>query len=665
MRGGAFIFILVGFLIPLQIQALTVGETVVVSGRTPFTWTARMDSLHRIGQKQKGLAKCYTYRRLCDEVNTQGENYATSDWADRYVAEAEKNGNTDAIIEAMRYKMAMLFRFGWDKSYFKAVDTYMDYMISHGKMEPYYMLWSQKISFLLNVDKLGAALDESNKILEDAQGRNNKVGIALAFDAQARVSLVSGDVDSAYYLVERGLAVLGGSTKQESPFLRLNENLMAILKRMSKEKQLQQRALIVDNMYKEDRTLLHYAATAWIHLANIYLNHNNLKQGRLYLDKVIKSRTTDERLYLPLEINYYNRLGDYLHALQLCNRLDTVIGASKDHYKVEALSYRASVLYNLKRYQEAAVYYRKSAELQNIISASSLQQTMGQYHSMYQITKQEYQHGRKLMQYLIVSALMVGFCLVFFVVTRYRVSKQLSKKNKQLMIALERAKESDNMKTSFVQHVSHEIRTPINIITGYAQILTSADYELDSDTKNQMMKDLDKQSKEITGSVNELLELSETESHRYYQCNDVVMLNVLCQALLDEQRMRTTKALDMKVKAAQPNDLTLKTNEDALKIIIRHLLQNAVKFTDKGSVTLSIYPIADGVEITVEDTGIGIAEQYREKVFEKFFKIDSFKQGLGLGLTVARHVARLMDGNLYIDSAYQGGTRFVLTLKNG
>jgi signal transduction histidine kinase len=178
-----------------------------------------------------------------------------------------------------------------------------------------------------------------------------------------------------------------------------------------------------------------------------------------------------------------------------------------------------------------------------------------------------------------------------------------------------------------------------------------------------MMTDLDKQTQEIIGSVNELLELSEAESHQYYIRNDKVKLNVLCQALLDEQKLRTDKPLEMQTKLLTADHLVVNTNEEALKKVIRHLLQNAIKFTDRGRITLSTQPLPDGVQIIVEDTGTGIPVKYQEKVFEKFFKIDTFKQGMGLGLTVSRHIARLMGGDLLIDPAYTGGTRFVFTLK--
>src|SRR5574344_2087636 len=185
-------------------------------------------------------------------------------------------------------------------------------------------------------------------------------------------------------------------------------------------------------------------------------------------------------------------------------------------------------------------------------------------------------------QYLLFSGVVLCSCLFFILVARYRISRNQKRQNKQLKIALDQAKESDNMKTSFIQHVSHEIRTPIDIITGYAQILSTSDYQLDEATRKEMMTDLDKQTQEIVGSVNELLELSEAESRQYYAHNDKVQLNILCQALLDEQKLRTDKPLEMLARLGFPINLIVHTNDDARKKEISHLLQNAIKFMDQG-----------------------------------------------------------------------------------
>ena len=121
-----------------------------------------------------------------------------------------------------------------------------------------------------------------------------------------------------------------------------------------------------------------------------------------------------------------------------------------------------------------------------------------------------------------------------------------------------------------------------------------------------------------------------------------------------------------------PDGFTLKSNADAIRKILTRLMSNALKFTEQGSVVVKMKVLGQAkrqsregnglLEVAVEDTGIGIPPEHQEKIFERFYKVDTFKQGIGLGLTVARRTAELLDGTLTLDSTYTTGARFVLTL---
>ena len=245
-----------------------------------------------------------------------------------------------------------------------------------------------------------------------------------------------------------------------------------------------------------------------------------------------------------------------------------------------------------------------------------------------------------------------------------RYQKKLLKQNKELEIALDRAQESDRMKSSFIEHVSHEIRTPLNVITGFAQIITNPDYELEDDERNTMLNDISKNTIEITNIVNELLEVSEDESREHYELTDNVNIHQLCQEVVNNASVVNNGRLELSYKNMLDQNYTLLTNKQALRKILNQLMKNALKFTKQGEIELKVRERAanGGLEFTITDTGIGIDEQYHEKVFERFFKVDPFKQGLGLGLTMCRKMAELMGGSLTIDSSYKKGTRFVLIL---
>jgi signal transduction histidine kinase len=270
---------------------------------------------------------------------------------------------------------------------------------------------------------------------------------------------------------------------------------------------------------------------------------------------------------------------------------------------------------------------------------------------------------RWLAAVIVLLAVALGL-IIWRHLTRRRYQARLVKKNKELEIALDHAQESDRMKTAFIEHVSHEIRTPLNVITGFVQIISNSAYELEDEERDQMMNDISKNTMEITNIVNELLEMAQDESIAHYECNDDVRLNLLCQSVINQTTLLSDGRIEVTFNSQLNNQYVLRTNRQALNKILSQLLKNAVKFTEKGMVELKIRErIANGgIEFSITDTGVGIAEEHQEKIFERFYKVDPFKQGLGLGLTMSRRIAELLGGTLDIDKEYKKGARFVLVL---
>ena len=265
----------------------------------------------------------------------------------------------------------------------------------------------------------------------------------------------------------------------------------------------------------------------------------------------------------------------------------------------------------------------------------------------------------------VIVLLLIGLGLVASrYLQRRRYQKQLLKQNKELEIALSRAEESDRMKDSFIQHVSHEIRTPLNVITGYAQVITNPDYDLDDDVRTHMLHDISKNTVAITNIVNELLEVAQDESREYCRRDDTIRVNDFLRRMVDKAELQNKGRLAISFTTELDDDATIMSNRDTLEKIMDQLFSNAIKFTMEGSVNLSVSKSPDGgtTRFFITDTGIGIAKEDQERVFDQFYKVDSFKQGFGLGLTMSRKMAILLGGTLYLDKEYSDGARFILSL---
>ena len=283
------------------------------------------------------------------------------------------------------------------------------------------------------------------------------------------------------------------------------------------------------------------------------------------------------------------------------------------------------------------------------------------------VQREAAQERIRLMLFIIALLAIVVLLLVARQVTRANHLRQIEQKNKELERALDEAKESDRMKTAFVQHVSHEMRTPLNIITGNAQLIATPGFELSDDDREQLLHGINEHTVAITTIVNDLLEMSLTNTKGRYTRDDLIAVNELGRLALSAKEAKNNGRLELKFTTTLPDDFIIKSNQGGIERILVHLLGNALKFTEQGTVELAARQTDDGtcIQYIVTDTGIGVSPELQEKIFEHFYKIDQFKQGMGIGLSMARKVANGLGGMLTLDPSYTSGARFVLTIPVG
>ena len=263
----------------------------------------------------------------------------------------------------------------------------------------------------------------------------------------------------------------------------------------------------------------------------------------------------------------------------------------------------------------------------------------------------------------ILSVIIIG-CLLVIVINRRRSLRRMHQHNIELTKAKNRAQESDRMKSFFIRHVSHEIRTPLNIITGFTQVLNTPGYVPSENDRKDMMLRISENTEQITQIVNELLDMADMESMTDIEKSDETTASNLCQQAIAESNIAPTAQVDFKLQNEVPDDRLLKTNTSSVVKILRNLLQNAVKFTNEGHITLKATLDEENGQINfaVIDTGIGVPEEARERIFERFEKVNSFKEGIGLGLSVSRSLARRMGGDVTLASTGSHGSTFLLTM---
>ena len=270
--------------------------------------------------------------------------------------------------------------------------------------------------------------------------------------------------------------------------------------------------------------------------------------------------------------------------------------------------------------------------------------------------------AKKLTNWLI--ALVIVFLFVYMM-GRRRLVRKIWANNRKLKEALVKAAESDQIKTMFIRNMSHEIRTPLNAVAGFSQIICNPDYDLSEDEKKDMQGRIISNVHVITSIINEVLELSKSESEGSLvadadkvdvKCND------LARTVLHDVEGRQREGVELKFASNVTDDFTIRSSIYRLKSALTHLVDNAIKFTDNGYVELRCEKCGDNMQFLVTDTGVGIKEADKERIFETFLKIDDFKEGIGLGLPICRRLINSLGGEVSLDTTYSGGCRFVISL---
>lgn len=259
--------------------------------------------------------------------------------------------------------------------------------------------------------------------------------------------------------------------------------------------------------------------------------------------------------------------------------------------------------------------------------------------------------------------IMTALYIFVYIMGRRRLLRKIWKRNDELKVALEKADAANQMKTSFIRSMSHEIRTPLNAINGFSQILCDPNFNLSEEEKEDMRKRIMSNTEAITIIINELLELAAGESVKIDEDALIpVAVNKMCKNSLEASEKHNENGLRMEFMTTLDDEFTIKTNEEIVAQILGKIIDNALKFTEKGSVTIEAAQKGQMVEISVTDTGIGIPADKQDTIFDNFVKLDEFMGGVGLGLSISRRLTNLLGGNLLLDSAYTTGCRFVLQL---
>lgn len=233
---------------------------------------------------------------------------------------------------------------------------------------------------------------------------------------------------------------------------------------------------------------------------------------------------------------------------------------------------------------------------------------------------------------------------------------------RELLEAKNKAEESNRLKSAFLANMSHEIRTPLNAIVGFSDLLSDTSGFTEEEVK-LFIETINKNCGLLLALINDILDLSRIESGTMDFQFAGHNLPLLMKNVYDSQRLNMPPGVQLVLKLPENSKKYLVTDNVRLQQVVNNLINNAVKFTTQGSITFGYTEEEPGyTSLFVEDTGKGISEDGLRHIFERFYKVDSFTQGAGLGLSICQTIVGRLNGTIAVASEEGHGTRFTVRL---
>jgi signal transduction histidine kinase len=260
--------------------------------------------------------------------------------------------------------------------------------------------------------------------------------------------------------------------------------------------------------------------------------------------------------------------------------------------------------------------------------------------------------------------MVVGF-LVLKLLGRRRAAAQWQRQKEEAERAAQEAREAELRKKNFLEQITHELRTPLNAVLGFSEVLCDeamckeCSTEELTDFRNRITEGADS----LRALVDSSLELCAIEGGECPVHMERFNLHALFHQLHREYVRRVPESILLHT-FVRPGTTEVYSDPQLLGRALRLLLDNAVKFTQRGHIDVMYQLYPSCIEISVADTGCGIPPEKAELIFQHFEKVDSFIPGIGLGLSLCRAIVTLLQGEVFLDTTYNGGSRFVIRLKN-
>ena len=399
----------------------------------------------------------------------------------------------------------------------------------------------------------------------------------------------------------------------------------------------------------------------------VYLNHPN--EALKVIQKHFDQSEGKERIYMCMALaSIYELLNDkqhYIYYLAVTATEDIRSGTTE----YQALPYLIHALYDEGDIDHAYQYLMCTMEDANAYPSRSLGLDVSRYfpvinatysnHKDYEARSDKQKRNSLAITFTLLA---LSICVAFYLGWHQNNAAEERRRADQLQKALDQAEIADRIKTVFIQNMRHEIRTPLNAIMGFAQLMSNDLSEEERSLYNGYIKESNDQ---LLSTLDSIIDVSNMEVGTFNFRFEEVDVDELCKSRMADTQELLPDGVEYIYKPQQPG-MRLSTDRKRVGQVLYNLLSNACKNTAHGAITLSVahYIANDSIQFVVTDTGSGIPPDKAKVIFEHFEKLDHYSPGLGLGLYVSRLIARALGGDIYLDTKYTNGARFIFTVPN-
>ena len=552
----------------------------------------------------------------------------------------------------------------------------------------YYFAWANRlITYYLKTSKTNIALYEVQNMLKEAQEEDDKTGLSRCYNIMSQIYTIKRFDSMAF---EWRLKEIELTEKYKLENYNISQTYAQIANYYINQKKQKEALAAVEKAIATANSSTQQIS-AKLEFVNYYSKFGDfqaaeklLKECQAAFEQDKRLESIKKRLY-NIECLYYQQTKQYQKALEAAKmqekegRLSESI-LSSIHYRTQGEIYQKMGNMNLAvKYLQMYINTDDSLKIANEQVASSEFATLLNVEKlnaekkelMLQAQEKELHNKTTLIISLII---LLGILFIFlyrenFLKRKLKVSEaELKIRNEELMVSREElrkakdiAEASSRMKTTFIQSMTHEIRTPLNSIVGFSQVLS--DHYNNSPETQEYVNIIKSNSNDLLRLVTDVLTLSELDQYEQLPTDAETDLHAICQLASEVAKDNTQKDVEVLFEPERES-LLIRSNSERISQVLNNLAHNAAKFTTRGSIRIaySVLEAEKKIEISVTDTGTGIPKDQQEAVFERFYKMNSFTQGTGLGLPICRSIAEKLGGSLRIDTSYTEGCRMILTL---